>query len=347
MTRAIPSATTTFLLILATSRSLAQCLFDPTITPDDLILCPNSPGELTTQVYDSYQWYRSGAPLADETGQTLSVNAFEDAGYQFTVEATLAGCTEMSAPVLVDAWAFAGATIMTTGAEPLYFSQNGPVYCGLDTVLLIMMSPFNTNVQWLNNGQPLPGATDDTLVVTTPGNFTANGEPAVCPGFVQNPGVEVGILFTTPIQPVIMMGDASMCVTPEGVAYQWYLNGAPIAGDTPCIVPSVAGTYTVDVVYDPDCSIPSDAFLVTGVDEEEDATIISIFPSPANDRITVTAQAGSVIGQWQLLDPSGRVVLQGTGLKRTSAAIDVSTLRNGTYRLRTSEGRARAVVIAR
>lgn len=333
--------------LLDTQAAKAQCDHDPTVTPNNLILCPNSPGELTTQVYDSYQWFKAGAPLTGETGQVLSVNAFTDAGYQFTVEATLAGCTEMSPPVLVDAWAFAGATIMTTGAEPLYFSQNGPVYCELDTVLLVMMPPFNTNVQWLNNGQPIPGATDDTLAVTSPGNFTANGEPAVCPGFVQNPGVEIGILFTDPVQPVIMMGDASMCVTPEGVAYQWYLNGAPIAGDSPCIVPEVAGSYTVNVVYDPDCSIPSEAFLVTGVDDEEGTTNLGIFPSPANDQITLTVLAGSVIGPWQLLDPSGRVVLQGTELKRASAVIDVSALRNGTYRLRASEGRAQAVVIAR
>lgn len=346
MTRAIPSATTTFILILSTGQGLAQCPFDPTITPDDLILCPNSPGELTTQAYDSYQWYKDGAPLTDETGQTLFVNAFEDAGYQFTVEATLAGCTEMSVPVLVDAWAFAGATIMTTGAEPLYFSQNGPVYCELDTVLLVMMPPFNTNVQWLNNGQPLPGATDDTLVVTTPGNFTANGEPAVCPGFVQNPGVEVGILFTAPTQPVIMMGDASMCVTPEGVAYQWYLNGAPIAGDTPCILGGVAGAYTVAVTYDPDCSIPSEPFVITGVDELATAgNVVTLIPVPASDRLTMSSTKG--IGIWVLLDATGRIVLRGDGLGARSSMVDVSTLDIGNYRLRVVDGPAQPVVIMR
>ena len=41
----------------------AQCPFDPTVLPPDLILCPNEQAVLATQVYDSYQWYKDGAPV--------------------------------------------------------------------------------------------------------------------------------------------------------------------------------------------------------------------------------------------------------------------------------------------
>lgn len=345
MNRALPLLATPALL-LATIQAVAQCPFDPTVTPSDLILCPNSQGELSTQVYDSYQWYKAGEAIVGATGPTLTVNAFNDAAYMFKVEATLNGCTEMSPEVLVDGWAFAGATIMTTGAEPLYFSQNGPVYCGLDTVLLIMMPPFNTNVQWLNNGQPIPGATDDTLVVTTQGNFTANGAPAVCPGFVQNPGVEVGILFTAPTQPMLMMGDASICVMPEGVAYQWYLNGAPIAGDTPCIMADVAGTYTVNVTYDPDCSLPADPLVITGVAELE-GIAPRISPMPAQDAFTISALDAKGIGSWLLLDATGRIAIRGNAQPRPSVHVDVRELNPGAYWLRAEGYAAVPVLIVR
>ena len=338
---------TTFVLF-ATATSHAQCDFDPTITPNDLILCPNSQGELATQVYDSYQWYKAGAPLAGETGPTLSVNAFNDAAYYFKVEATLNGCTEMSPEVLVDGWAFAGATIMTTGAEPLYFTQNGPVYCGLDTVLLVMMPPFNTNVQWLNNGQPVPGATDDTLVVTSPGNFTANGAPAVCPGFLQNPGVEVPVFFTPPVQPEAVPSGDQLCATPAGLIYQWYLSGVPLDGvDTECIGQLQPGIYTVDVTYEVDCSIPSQGFLVTGIGETPRMADLRLSPTPANDQLTITSSGGTPIGEWRLLDATGRVVLKGDGLKRSTTNVDVSMLRTGAYWLQSANGTSLPVIIAR
>jgi hypothetical protein len=341
--RLLPTSALAFILLLEATSSRAQCPFTPTITPDDLILCPNTGDVLTTQVYDSYQWYKAGAPLVGQTGQTLPVNAFNDAGYTFSVEATLDGCTEMSPEVLVDAWAFLGATIMTTGAEPLYFSQNGPVYCGLDTVLLVMMPPYVVNVQWTNNGQPIPGATDDTLMVTTAGNYSASGAPAICPNFFQNPGVEVGILFLEPTQPQIAPSAEQLCVTPTGVAYQWYLNGQPLAGtDSPCIEAAQAGLYTVNVVYEVDCAIPSDGFLVTGISDAPLPAALRVSPVPANDQLTISSGDGTPIGPWRLLDATGRAVLQGDGLKRSTVVVDVSTLNAGSYWLR-SEGRASIV----
>lgn len=335
------------LLLIATS-SRAQCPFTPSITPDDLILCPNSGDVLTTQVYDSYQWYKAGALLVGQTGQNLPVNAFNDGGYTFSVEATLDGCTEMSPEVLVDAWAFLGATIMTTGAEPLYFSQNGPVYCGLDTVLLVMMPPFVVNVQWTNNGQPIPGATDDTLIVTTAGNYSASGAPAICPDFQQNPGVEVGIFFTDPTQPEIAPSGDQLCATPTGFAYQWYLDDEPIPGAvSPCIAGTQAGVYTVYVSYENDCSILSDGFLVTGLPDAPQPSSLRVSPVPANDELTISSGDGAPIGPWRLLDAAGRVVLQGDGLKRTLVVVDVGTLRSGAYWLKCANGASLPVSITR
>src|SRR5215204_2072164 len=80
------------------NKGSAQCPFDPTVTGDTM-LCPNTTGLLSTQVYDTYQWYKRplfGGPSALVPGavsQSLVVDAANDAGFYFKVEATLDTCT--------------------------------------------------------------------------------------------------------------------------------------------------------------------------------------------------------------------------------------------------------------
>lgn len=335
-------------LALIASPSLAQCPFDPTVTPDDLILCPNEQGTLTTQVYDSYQWYKAGAPLVGETGPTLSVNAFNDAAYYFKVEATLNGCTEMSPEVLVDGWAFLPPFVMTSD-NYLFIDGSTAVFCAGDTARLILMPPYDSNIQWTNNGVPIPGATDDTLMIFEPGNFHVSGASSNCPNFIQNLGVTVPIGFQAPIQPVIQISPEDICADPPGLAYQWYNSGVPVEGmTTQCPEGVGAGVWTVTVVYDPDCSIPSEPFIVTAVDEETSGdSDLMLSPVPAADHITLTGNESSPIGAWRLLDATGRVALKGDGLKRSTIHVDVSMLRTGAYWLQSANGTSLPVIIAR
>lgn len=334
------------MLALINVHGNAQCPFEPTVTPGDLILCPNEQGMLSTQVYDSYQWYKAGAPLEGETGPTLSVNAFNDAAYYFKVEATLNGCTEMSPEVLVDAYAFLLPFVMTSD-NYLFIDAGTAVFCEGDTARLILMPPYDINIQWTNNGVPIPGATDDTLMIFEPGNFHVSGATSVCPNFIQNLGVTVPIDFQAPIQPVIELTPESICVDPPGLAYQWYNNGLPVDGmDMQCPEDLGAGTWTVSVVYEPDCSIPSEPFIVTAVDEANNAVSDLVpGPVPANDRLTISSASG--IGVWALFDATGRIVLRGDGLRRASTTLDISALGIGTYRLRIADGPAQPVMILR
>ncbi len=207
-----------FLLLFICSDSIkAQCSFDPAVTGDTL-LCPNQTGMLTTQVYDSYQWYKRplfggpAAPVTGATSQTLSIDAANDAGYYFKVEATLNGCTEFSPEVLVDSWVFLLPYTIIEGDYTL--GGNGElILCQGDTILLICGLPYIANLQWFDNGIPIPGANNDTLFVTSNGSYTFSGAPAVCPNFIQSqfipadvtviicptgleesPGYEIGII---------------------------------------------------------------------------------------------------------------------------------------------------------
>jgi len=239
----------------------------------------------------------------------------------------------MSPPVLVDGWAFLPPTVMTIGPEPLFFTQNGPIYCALDTVLLVLLQPYDINIQWTDGGVPIPGATDDTLAVYTAGTqFNVSGAPSICPDFVQDAGLWLWIGFMEPTQPTISQNGSELCAGPTGEGYQWYLDGQPIPNsDTPCIEFTQAGSYVADVSYFTDCSVPSEPFIITGVRDLNGVANWRAYPVPATDQVTVTWHDGSVIPGWRLFDATGRTVAQGKGAMRSPLAIDVSGFDAGRY----------------
>jgi len=285
----------------------AQCPFDPTVQPPDLILCPNEQAVLATQVYDSYQWYKNDAPIPGATDPGLLVDAFQDAGSNFSIEGTLDGCAERSPNVLVDGWVFLPISVSSAGAESLYFTQNGPVYCSGDTLLLIMNLPYDTNIQWTMGFEniPIAGAINDTLLVLEAGQYSVSGAPSICPLYMEDLGFGLTVLFIPPVQPTLLQNGGSLCADPPGLTYQWSLDGVPLAGlDTECIEPVLAGAYTVDVTYQVDCSIPSEPLLVTGIAQREKDDVV-LFPNPTTDAFTMrfangamrTITVRSVLGQ--------------------------------------------------
>src|SRR5690606_8282712 len=116
MLKSITKMTAVAALLCAGENAGAQCPFTATVTPNNLILWPSTQDTLWTQVYDSYQWYKAGQPIAGATNQYLVVDHFMDAGSEFSVEVTANSCTEMSDTVLVDGWAFLPPVVMHEGA---------------------------------------------------------------------------------------------------------------------------------------------------------------------------------------------------------------------------------------
>lgn len=311
----------------------AQCPFDPTITPTDLILCPNEQGVLTTQAYDAYQWYKEGVLIPNATGQTLAVDQFNDAGYTFTVEATLDGCTEMSPGVLVDGWAFLPPYVIQSGDEPLFIDENGVAHhCLGDTVLLVFS--MTNNITWTNNGVVIPGETASILEVTSSGNYSGSGAPSVCPEFIMSLGVEVSLEFMEPTQPAIEQNDDQLCAVPAGVDHQWFLNGEALPGSSACITPTAPGAYTVDATYAVNCSVPSEPFIITGVEDHASHRAPRVYPTPASDEVTVDISIAVHGGKWKLMDVTGREVMRGAMPPQSPLRFEVSGLPAGSYWLR-------------
>ena len=113
----------------------AQCSFEPTITGNILLCFETDPVTLSTQTYDSYQWYRRewywnpSVPnpnpwiaVSGATNQTFTTNGFSDFLFEFKVEVTLAGCTEESPLILIDGYAY-GLPYMISTFQPDTFEQ--------------------------------------------------------------------------------------------------------------------------------------------------------------------------------------------------------------------------------
>lgn len=168
-------------------KAKAQCAHNPTVTPNNLIFCPSGSSDtLWTQSYQAYQWYKDGVLQAGDTLRYRRVTSL-DAGSMFSVDATLNGCTERSPQVMVDGWVFLPPVVATDGLRfPL---------CIGDTLWLRLLPPYGINIQWTNGGVPIPGATDDTLIVTTDGDYSVSGAPEICPNFIQQLGVILSYRF--------------------------------------------------------------------------------------------------------------------------------------------------------
>ena len=171
---------------------------NPTISGDN-ILCPEGTGTLTTETFETYQWYRRYFGSADTelipgaTSQTLLMDAYNYSASYMSVEVTENGTTELSPEYFVDGWAFLPVTVMTIGDFTL--GNNGEaVICTGDTLYFEIMSPYTTNIVWTESGIPIPDETNQLLAVTTTGTYHVSGSPGVCPDFIQELGVLLDVL---------------------------------------------------------------------------------------------------------------------------------------------------------
>lgn len=325
---------------IAVARYLPDnCAVFPTISPEGPILCPNGTGELSTGAFDTYQWYKNGAPIPGATSQTLAISSADDAGSWFKVETSIDTCSGMSDSVLVDSYVFLLPYIINEGDAPNSIGNSGEqIYCQGDDPVLVLGSPYDTNVQWFNSGAPIAGANSPQLAVSGTGSYSVEGAPSVCPDFVQNAGVEVVMEFHPYVQPTIYASGVLLCPQPEGLSAQWYYNGSPVAGLDQCVIPIDAGSYTVFVDYGDSCSVLSAPFNIVGLNELV-RTDMTAVPVPTSDRVTISWAEGGPLPDWRVIDMTGRSVRSGTKAS-SPLTIDLGALDIGRYRFLSGDGRS-------
>lgn len=196
----------------------------------DTILCPNGEGELYTQTFDSYQWFRRGYSdtvtemISGATSQTITINAGDDGLYYFSVEVTEDTCTVRSEEVLVDVYAFLLPVVQSTGDFEIDPSDGGSILCEGDTMYFTLLPPYDTAITWFKGGSPISGENDTTLMVTMAGNYSVQGAPSICPDFIQR----LGVTLTVRVEDCTSNSEAPLSheieIYPNPVREKLYIN---------------------------------------------------------------------------------------------------------------------------
>jgi hypothetical protein len=205
----------------------------------------------------SYQWRKNGTAIPDETDSALvlsGVSSTDQADYDVVITNAVGSVTSTTASLVIE-----------TKLSPPKLPSNLTVAQGSGTAIIV--SPTGTgpfSFQWRKDGQPIQGATDDTLII----EFTSVSDVGSYDVVVSNPSssvtststsLKVDARITVDAQPE----DASLPVGSSAkfsvsarttrsnatLLYQWRRNGVPIANATSPTL-SVTATQSTQGVYD-------------------------------------------------------------------------------------------------
>jgi hypothetical protein len=277
----------------------AQCTFDPTITGNVLLCDENDPLTLSTQTYDSYQWYRRewywnpSVPnpnpwiaVPGATNQNFTTNGFSDFLFEFKVAATLDGCTEDSPLELIDGYAY-GLPYMISNFEPNTYEQ-------------IDFAEYN-----ICNGAS----------VTFENGYTAYGYhtwynclPSAIPPIPSDPCIISGV------------NGLSYTATTDGT-YGFYActvycpTRCEFLGD-PWFIKLNFGDFSF-------CSLGTN-------NPENNSLNVSIYPNPTAQFINIGKIPNSNKGDFSIINSNGKLIKQ-VNSYNIETPIDVSDLATGTY----------------
>jgi len=162
-TSGCPSAAST-----ATAVTVNTTPSTPTISAGGATtFCTGSSVTLTSSSATGNQWSLNGTPIGGATGQ----NHVATAAGNYTVVVTTSGCPSAASTATT-------VTVNTTPSTPA-ISPGGPTtFCPGGSVTLTSSSA--TGNQWLLNGTPIGGATNQNYVATASGNYTVVVTSAGC-----------------------------------------------------------------------------------------------------------------------------------------------------------------------
>jgi len=245
----------TFTTCTSTSVAFVVTEIVPTITSAGGTnqLCPGSSLTLTSSAGLSYQWQLNGVDIAGATNQTYDITQ----GGSYTVV--------VNDPINTSCTSTSTAFVVTEIIPTITSTGGATTLC--PGLTLVLTASASDSYQWLFNGTPIAGETNQTITVTQPGDYAVTSTVSGC--------TSTSTLFTiTELIPAITSagGETTLCpgstlvlTASAGTSYQWQLNTVNIAGETnQTITISQGGSYTVEVTAGT-CTSTSTAFIITDI----------------------------------------------------------------------------------
>ncbi len=216
---------------------------------DDFSSCFEVPVTLTAEAIDydptlaTYEWTLNGSILAGETNQILDIT---QAG-NYSVTATVGSCTTTD------------SIVVSLGNIEVTVNDDFQTCFDSQVILEAVLSVQNPDAtyEWSLDGTIIAGETTSTLVITEIGTYTVTASLGSCSAsnsvivsFRDDLEVTVDEDFTTcPNEPQTL----TAITVEEDAAYQWYLNGTLLTGETDStlnfmIEPGTMGVQTYSVV---------------------------------------------------------------------------------------------------
>ena len=177
-------------------------------------------------------------------------------------------------------------------------------------------------------------STNPQLYATQSGNYSITNSNQ-CGVAVSN--MVYVLIHPLPV-PSITYQDTMLVCTPLGLSYQWYLNNAPVLGNSNTLPTSADGVYSVMVVDSNGCSGTSASFnlVTTQIKNNSYKDEINIYPNPASSELTV--QMNSTNQVIKVFDVLGNELQLPTQLQNNQYKLNIQELNKGMYFLKTNKG---------
>jgi choice-of-anchor B domain-containing protein len=196
-----------------------------------------------------------------------------------------------------------------------------------------------TSIQWYQNGELMEWE-EAQLEVAEAGSYSAILQDAYC--HTQSDTVEI-IVIDLPAPEIVFENDTLF--GPADFAYQWFLNGEPIAGATGSFfVPEESGAYTLQIMDENGCdalSAPLEVEVISGVRQVRQAGL-KLYPNPASGFVVVE-KAGSGPEAYTLYHSSGIKMREGV-LSARESILAINELTPGCYFFKMGKDTVRVIV---